>query len=207
MNTSIFQAEYNDEGIRNIIFENISKMLFNRHIIPSDTDMNTQLVKNYDNNTSFYKSKPSDDDNHLKKVAVKLLLRKITTINKVDDIDDFLDKYNDYYKIVVVSKITPKAHKQFLAYENIEVFGDDELLTNKIDHIFVPKHIILTAEQQEQIRKEYEFKRNEISKIKQSDPIARYYNLKVGQIIMIERPSITSGISINYRICIPSALI
>ena len=56
MNTSIFQAEYNDEGIRNLIFENISKMLFNRHIIPSDTDMNSQLLKNYDNNTSFYKS-------------------------------------------------------------------------------------------------------------------------------------------------------
>ena len=207
MNTSIFQAEYNDEGIRNLIFENISKMLFNRQIIPSDTEMNNQLLKNYDNNTSFYKNKPSEDEKHLKKVAVKLLLRKITTINKVDDIDDFLDKYNDYYKIIVVFKITPKAHKQFLAYENLEVFFDDELLTNKIDHIFVPKHIILTTEQQTQIKKEYEFKRNEIGKIKQSDPIARYYNLKVGQIIMIERPSITSGISIYYRICIQSALI
>ena len=206
MNTSIFQAEYNDEGIRNLIFENISKMLFNRHIISSETDMNNQLIKNYDNNTSFYKSR-TDDDNHLKKVAVKLLLRKITTINKIEDIDNFLDKYQDYYKIIIVSKITPKAHKKFLEYDNLEVFSDDELLTNKIDHIFVPKHIILTTEQQNQIKKEYEFKRNEIGKIKQSDPIARYYNIKVGQIIMIERPSITSGISIYYRICIQSALI
>lgn len=205
MNTSIFQAEYNDEDIRNLIFENIAKMLFNRKMIPSDTEMTSQFIKNHDNNSSCYKK--NNDDGHLKKVAVKLLFRKITTINKIDDIDEFLDKYKDYYKIIYVKKITPKAYSQFIAYNNTEVFMAGELLTNKIDHISVPKHILLTPEQQEQIKKEYGFKRNEIGKIKHNDPIAKYYNLQVGEIIMIERASITSGISIYYRICVPSPFI
>ena len=35
----------------------------------------------------------------------------------------------------------------------------DDFLINKIDHIYVPKHIPLTLDEQEQIRKEYGFKR------------------------------------------------
>lgn len=200
---SIFQSEYNEEGKRNLYFENISKMIINRNIT-SDIDENkwveifNQLKQNYENDTSFYR-------NGEQKIAIKLLSRKITTIRKVEDIDDFLDKYQDYYKFIIFNRIAPKAYKQFLEYSNLEVFSDEELLTNIIEHIFVPKHILLSAEDQAQIRKEYGFKRNEIGKIKHSDPIARYYNLKVNEIIAIERPSRTSGISMYYRICIPSS--
>jgi DNA-directed RNA polymerase subunit H (RpoH/RPB5) len=86
-------------------------------------------------------------------------------------------------------------------------FDFQNYFINKIEHIFVPKHIVLTAEEQQQLKDEYGFKRNEIGKIKQSDPIARYYNLKPGEIIAIERPSRTSGISMYYRVCIPASLL
>jgi DNA-directed RNA polymerase subunit H (RpoH/RPB5) len=105
-----------------------------------------------------------------------------------------------------VSKITPKAYKQFIEYDNLEVFFDDDLLVNKIDHIFVPKHIVLSQEEQDQIRKEYGFKKIEIGVIKESDPIARYYNLKPGNIIRIERPSVNSGITVYFRQCVAAPL-
>ena len=200
MDISIFKAEYNDSEKKNIIFENIAKMIYNRNMIQSLDEIDNDFKKNFDNDTTFHKGKNI-------KIAVKLLLRRITTIRKVEDIEDFLTKYKDYYKFIIVSKITPKIYKQFLEYSNLEVFFDDDFLINKIDHIFVPKHIVLTAEEQQQLKDEYGFKRNEIGKIKQSDPIARYYNLKPGEIIAIERPSRTSGISMYYRVCIPASLL
>ena len=205
MDTSIFQAEYNEEGKKMVIFENNAKMIANRfkktqeEIDEYAKEIFEQLKSNYDNDTTFYRNGDT-------KIAVKLLFRKITTIRKIEDIEDFLDKYKSHYKFIIVSKITPKAYKQFLEYDNLEVFFDDDLLVNKIDHIFVPKHIPLSKDEQDQIRKEYGFKRIEIGIIKQSDPIARYYNLKPGEIISIERTSKNSGIAVYYRHCMPSPL-
>lgn len=198
MSNSIFQAEYNEEGIRTLIFENTAKMIGARKS-SSWEPIFEQFKSNYDNDTTWYRS--GED-----KIAVKLLFRKITTIRKIEDIEEFLDKYKDHYKFVIVSKVTPKAYKQFIEYDNLEVFFDDDLLVNKIDHVFVPKHIILTQEEQDSIKKEYGFKRIEIGIIKESDPIARYYNLKPGSIVRIERPSVNSGITVYFRQCVAAPL-
>ena len=199
----IFQSEYNEEGKNLLYLENISKMIINRDLKNTNIDawkeLFEQFKNNFDNDSSF-----GEYDNN--KIAIKLLSRKITTIRKVEDIDLFLDKFQSYYKFIVVFKITPKAYNQFLEIKNTEVFFEDELLTNKIDHILVPKHIPISPEEQEQIKNEYGFKRNEFGKIHQTDAIARYYNLKVGDIIAIERASNTSGYSLYYRMCIPSSL-
>ncbi len=198
MSNTIFQAEYNEEGIKTVVFENAAKMIASRKSIDFKPIFE-QFKANYDNDTTWYRS--GED-----KIAVKLLFRKITTIRKIEDIDEFLDKYKDHYKFVIVSKITPKAYKQFIEYDNLEVFFDDDMLVNKIDHIFVPKHTLLSQEEQDQIRKEYGFKRIEIGIIKESDSIARYYNLKPGQIIRIERPSVNSGITVYFRQCVAAPL-
>ena len=198
MSNTIFQPEYNEEGIKTVVFENTAKMIASRKSIDYKPIFE-QFKANYDNDTTWYRS--GDD-----KIAVKLLFRKITTIRKIEDIEEFLDKYKDHYRFIIVSKITPKAYKQFIEYNNLEVFFDDDLLVNKIDHVFVPKHILLTQEEQDQIRKEYGFKRIEIGIIKESDPIARYYNLKPGQIIRIERPSVNSGITVYFRQCVAAPL-
>ena len=195
MANTIFQAEYNEEGIKTLVFENTAKMIGERKSMDWKTIFE-QFKTNYDNETTWFRN----SDN---KIAVKLLFRKITTIRKIEDIEEFLDKYKDHYKFVIVSKITPKAYKQFIEYDNLEVFFDDDLLVNKIDHVFVPKHILLSQEEQDQIKKEYGFKRMvEIGIIKESDPIARYYNLKPGQIVRIERPSVNSGVTVYFRQCI-----
>ncbi len=198
MSNSIFQAEYNEEGIKTLVFENTAKMIASRKSIDYKPIFE-QFKTNFDNDTTWYRA--GDD-----KIAVKLLFRKITTIRKIEDIEEFLDKYKDHYRFVIVSKITPKAYKQFIEYNNLEVFFDDDMLVNKIDHMFVPKHILLSQEEQDQIRKEYGFKRIEIGIIKESDPIARYYNLKPGQIIRIERPSVNSGITVYFRQCVAAPL-
>lgn len=196
---TIFQAEYNEEDIKNVVFENTAKMIANRKNLDYKP-MFEDFKNNFDNDSTWFRSGEI-------KIALKLLQRKITTIRKVEDIEEFLDKYKDHYKFIIVSKITPKAYKQFIEYDNLEVFFDEDLLVNKIDHIFVPKTIVLTNEEKEQLEREYGFKRIEIGIIKQSDPIARYYNLQPGQIIKIERPSDNSGITTYFRKCVAAPLI
>jgi hypothetical protein len=108
MDTSIFQAEYNEEGKKMVIFENNANMIANRlkknqeEIDKYSKEIFEQFKSNFDNDTTFYRNGDT-------KIAVKLLFRKITTIRKIEDIEDFLDKYKTHYKFIIVSKIKPKA--------------------------------------------------------------------------------------------------
>ena len=43
-------------------------------------------------------------------------------------------------------------------------------------------------------------------KIKVTDPVSRYYNAKVGNIVKIKRFSGTSGFNITYKVVINSSL-
>jgi DNA-directed RNA polymerase subunit H (RpoH/RPB5) len=39
-----------------------------------------------------------------------------------------------------------------------------------------------------------------------NDPVSKYYNLKIDDIVRIERPSINSGIAIDYRVVVPGSI-
>ena len=77
-----------------------------------------------------------------------------------------------------------------------------ELVIDKINHVLVPKHILIDDEEK-LILILNKFKLNSIKKlpfILKSDPIVKYYNAKeVGNIFKIVRNSITSDEYITYR--------
>jgi len=91
--------------------------------------------------------------------------------------------------------ITPMA-KKFIKDSldiKIELFCQDELQFNITKHRLVPPHIKLTDEEGKQFKKKYGLKHPVILT---SDPVARFYNFKRGDIIKIVRP----GGYITYRI-------
>ena len=112
---------------------------------------------------------------------------------------DFLKLNKDTNKIVIVSNINKKAYKQIKEYPNTEIFWDYELLTNLIDFVYIPKHVLLTEEEMKTFENKYFSTKRETPKLDNLDPVARYYNLKVNDIIKIIRPSINSGYTISYR--------
>ncbi len=76
---------------------------------------------------------------------------------------------------------------------------------NILEHIYVPKHEILSKEEAEALLKKYSIDSSQLPSILISDPVVKAIGAKVGDIIKITRPSETAGIAIYYRCVVKDA--
>lgn len=113
---------------------------------------------------------------------------------------------NDVKQAIVVVKdaITAFAKQVFVEAKPlvIECFKENELLIDKLSHVLVPKHEIISDEEKKELLKIYKAKDSQLPKILSSDPIARYFGGRKGQVFKITRPSESSGDYIYYRIIV-----
>lgn len=77
------------------------------------------------------------------------------------------------------------------------------------DHFLVPEHTLLNAKEEKEVLKEYGIAKNQLPKIKQSDPCIRSLGakgdeIKPGRIVRIVRKSKTAGKSIAFRVVVES---
>jgi len=182
-------------------------MLTERKLLKKDNlDQNIKKIININSDDySYIVNLDKFTDNSDKFLAIEIIHQKITAISKQSGISDFLYKYKDNPKIVIVKNISTKAHQYVINnFIKAEIFLEHELLINLIDHDYVPKYKILERESDEykKYSEIFHCKKRNVPKILISDPIARYYNLKKNDIIRIKRPSETSGFSSFYRIVI-----
>lgn len=189
-----------------IILTNTIKMLTNRHNVlsPDNLEKNIKKVEDQlDDNLSFSIKSDYNEDVY----NIKIYYQKLTTIKKVTSIEEFILKNKKAKKILILNSINNKVYNQLMQYKNIEVFFDYELMINLVDLHIIPKHHLLTDEEKEiYIQSYHQMTKNNfkgMSKMFVSDPVSRYYNMKVGDIVRIIRPSVTSGNSIFYRRIIP----
>ena len=192
----------NTERMIKIIMKNIITMFSHRDIInPENIDSYTDApLTAYDDNNETYIDLNGEESDIMgfSKILIKFI-KKMTTINKDTEMETFLDK-TDYKLIIKMDDIPLRLEKQLYEYANIEVFSADEMKINITECDFVPRHKKLTRSEADTIMEVYHFKNKNIKQMCYDDPLARYLNLKVNDVVEITRQTITCGEEIDYRI-------
>jgi len=84
----------------------------------------------------------------------------------------------------------------------IEAFVEFELLCNITRHELVPRHIPLSADEKDVLLRRYKIKEASLPRMVQTDPVARYFGLRQGNVVKIIRPSETAGRYVTYRLVV-----
>ena len=84
----------------------------------------------------------------------------------------------------------------------IMIYNLERLQFNILEHAYVPKHVILTPEEADVMKKRYNIiKDTELPEISRFDPVAQAIGMRPGQLCKIIRPSKTAITADYYRIC------
>ncbi|MEK6861044.1 MAG: DNA-directed RNA polymerase subunit H [Nanoarchaeota archaeon] len=70
------------------------------------------------------------------------------------------------------------------------------------DHFLVPKHVIMTEKEVEELLIKYNISKKQIPQIRVKDPTLKNLDVKSGDIIKITRKSPVQGKSIFFRVVI-----
>ena len=204
---NIFQVEKNNDDIRKTILTNIIKMLTERKLLNYESlDKNIKnLQETGTDDYSYMLTVENNKNDDEKKIAIKIFNQKISGISKQSGISDFLNKYKDIPKIIIVKSINTKSLLHVANnYPRTEIFLENQLMVNLVDNVLVSKYELLERETDDykNFCEEYKCKKRNIPKLHIYDPTAKYYGLKKGDIVRVIRPSETSGKSPFYRIVI-----
>lgn len=129
--------------------------------------------------------------------------------NELKDLVQKIKKeYNDVnINIIIIlrNKENPSVRREmkFSQYHNIELFIQKNLTFNLTHHELVPKHIILSEDEKNEVFKKYNINNDQATqfpKIFFTDPVAKYYGAKKGQMFKILRKSPFTGEAKYYRI-------
>ena len=117
---------------------------------------------------------------------------------------DIIEEHGNSINILIIikDKIASAVNNELSKdiYYNTEIFTHNQLIFNITKNYLVPKHILLTEDEKQEVYKKYNMKNNDkFQQILVSDPIAKYYAMKVGDLCKIIRSSPSSGIGISYR--------
>jgi len=153
---------------------------------------------------NFYTEKPTDNPSNPEKIFAYFSDEKNVSIKTMRKFLEILDTQKITNGIIVFSdKMTPSARKIISAMSaeyTLEEFEEASLLVNITQHVLVPQHEVLIPEEKKLLLQKYRLKDTQLPRIQLSDPVARYYGLKRGQVVKITRPSETSGRYASYRI-------
>lgn len=193
----------------NDIKKNIILMLVNRNFIDKNNQEKyiKKLIDNVNDEQEYIINLDYDTNYNTtiisKRIYLKIFDYKINSINKNSPIGEFITKFYNEYKIILVDDINQKSENIIENYKTpCEIFKNNQFLFNLVDHDMVPNHEVLSQEQGEKVLQTYCAKKKDMPLISTSDPVGKYYNIKIGNIVRIIRPSDGTVDSIFYRIAV-----
>lgn len=111
------------------------------------------------------------------------------------------EKKADKSVIVIHDKVNAIITNTISSMEDtIQLFSEDELMTDITKHAFMPKFYKLTQEEKNNLVEYYNTPEKNFPAFLRKDAIVRYFDWKVGDMIRIERYNGTTHPDIYYRI-------
>ncbi len=186
--------------VEKTILLNVTKMLTERGSLEKkDFDKNYKILQDQLTEERVFKISSNSNEYH-----IMIIKGKISTIKKIQGLDSFLLGSKGKNRIFIGDQISQKAYKQFVDLKNTEVFFEHELMMNLIEHELQPKFELLTQEEKLIKMEDYNLNDRNLARMFSTDPIARYYNAKHGDVFRIIRPSVYTGYGFHYRLVIDS---
>ncbi|PIN09870.1 RNA polymerase, 25-kDa subunit (common to polymerases I, II and III) [Handroanthus impetiginosus] len=201
---------YSDEEISRLyrIRKTVMEMLKDRGYLVGDFEIKTSRAEFFERlgenmkreDLTIAKALNSNEDDKIyvffpeeEKVGIKAI--KTYTSRMKDD--------RVHRAIIVVRKnLSPFARtciNEISSKFYLEVFQEAELMINVTQHKLVPKHEVLTTEGKKTLLQRYTVKETQLPRIQVTDPVARYYGMRRGQVVKIIRESETAGQYVTYR--------
>jgi DNA-directed RNA polymerase I, II, and III subunit RPABC1 len=108
-------------------------------------------------------------------------------------------------RVILVTEdgLTPFAAKELEGPDHageVEVFKRRELAFCLVEHSLVPKHELLSAAERRQLLQKLRCKATALPRLKEADPVARFYRFPIGGVVRIHRNIGTSNQEIYYRL-------
>lgn len=126
-------------------------------------------------------------------------------VETLTDVIHELDSKKTKTGIIITPKeLSPSAKKQLerLVNYNIQVFIEYELGYDPTEHYLTPEHIALTKDEQREFLVKNNISIDQLPILLDTDPIAKYYGYKSGQVIKINRINMYDTLvqkSLSYR--------
>jgi len=173
------------------IIKNVLKMFMYRRLI-EEKDIKQILSNiNVKDNEIVIKTKKNN--------YLLYITDDVQSINKNPEIIKLLKKNEDYNKIIVCDKFEKKTVDQLNQYKNIEIFTKNYILLNILDNKFLqPRFEFIDEKELEGLN----IKKNQFPKMESIDPVARYLNLKPGDIIKVIKNNENTLYSVEYNLVI-----
>ncbi len=104
--------------------------------------------------------------------------------------------------VIVLEKPTPQIAKELLndEFKSYEIFLTKNLMFNITHHELVPKHVLLKEDEVLGVFEDFQATKTQLPKLPITDPVAKYYGMKSGDVCRIIRQSPMTGESHYYRI-------
>ena len=113
------------------------------------------------------------------------LRERMTSTDQIKAVNEEIEKCSSNYNIIVcASKCSPQAKKEVSSKAQLFIF--DELLIDLPRHILVSRHSIVEASEAKKYLGSFDPK--DLPRILLTDPVAKWYNWSINQIVFIDNP-------------------
>lgn len=190
-------------------YKTIVEMLTDRNILNEDELHILNSLS--DSELSVFMSKPIFNIDVSDKVRIIYYLTKF----KISDLRTFVEAGDkDLYIVVTSEKLTTNNVKSINEFEkafkntnnktiDIQLFELKNMLFNITKHVLVPQHTVITDDEEiQKIVEKFNLKsRHYLPILLRTDPVAKYYGIKPGNLVEIRRVSPSAGEYTAYRCC------